>query len=97
MRTKLTVDAVPGSENKGPGNTDVDTSRAEGGTILLRTRMWTPVEFREERATSKPVLIVDAPWKHVTSFPPNPKLNTGMRAAVRPSGSLVPIKDGEGT
>lgn len=45
---------------------------------------------------SKPVFSADEPWKHVTSFPPNPKLITGTRTEVRPSGSLVPSSDGEG-
>ena len=55
------------------------------------------VDWRELRATSKPAPIAfEAPWKHVTSLPPKPKLTTGTRTDVRPSGSLEPSNDGEG-
>ena len=94
VRTRL-VDA-PGSMNKGPGNTAVVFDRADTGTNLLNCLISTAVDNREVKATSKPVSRFDAPWKHVTHFPPNPKLKTGMRADVRPRGSLDPMREGDG-
>src|ERR1700722_1256223 len=95
VRTRLTV-GVPGSQNRGPGNEEVEVSSADSGIILLNTRMFTSMDRREESATSKPVFRTEEPWKQVTSFPPKPKLKTGTRAAVRPSGSFNPRRDGDG-
>ena len=47
-------------------------------------------------AVSNPPTSAGFLWEQRTSFPPNPKLTTGTRNEVRPSGSFVPNKDGEG-
>ena len=70
-------------------------SSADSGITLCNERIWTSVDCREDSATSNPALMF-APWKHATSFPPNPKLTTGTRADARPRGSFVPSNDGEG-
>jgi hypothetical protein len=86
----------PGSQNKGPGKIAVEESKADSGMTLCSTRIWISVDWREERATSKPVFNPDDPWKHVTNLPPNPKLNTGILAEDLPSGSFNPIREGDG-
>src|SRR5258708_37739114 len=54
------------------------------------------VAGRADMAVSNPPASAGFLWKQRTSFPPNPKLTTGTRKAVRPSGSFVPSNDGEG-
>lgn len=91
MRTRV-VDGVPGSLNSGPGYDAADVSRADCGMTLCRGRIWISVDGREDIAASS----IDELWKQVTSFPPNPKLTTGIRTDVRPRGSFVPSNEGEG-
>lgn len=58
--------------------------------------MRTSVDFRDDIATSKPVSVMGCLWKHVTSFPLNPKLMTGTFTFARPKGSFVPRRLGDG-
>ncbi len=91
VRTNVAA-GVPGSLNSGPGYDAADVSSADGGMTLCSGRIWILVDGREDIAASN----IDELWKQVTTFPPNPKLTTGIRAAARPRGSFVPNNEGEG-
>jgi hypothetical protein len=80
--------------NKGPGNSEVDGSSADGGISLFSKRIWMGDDRRPVNDTSKPAVASSCEWKHEATFPPKPKQNMGIRAELRRSSAAFTEGDG---